>query len=115
MEQYGAKWHDDLSTIPTDHPIIVIGNEFLDALPTHQMTWGETGWFEKVVKLDINDTMCLGDIEASDELISALTPFLIPPKLGAHIEVSLEQKRFLNDLMNIVLKAIYYRQRNSRK
>lgn len=104
LAQYGATWHNDLSTLPTDIPVIVIGNEFLDALPSRQLTWHETGWIEKVINLDVNDTLRLHDIEADEEVVEALTPFLIPPNIGDQVEVSLEQQCFLTELMDVVLK-----------
>ena len=33
----GATWHDDLSTLPADGPLLVVANEFLDALPVRQL------------------------------------------------------------------------------
>lgn len=44
-------WHDDLSRVP-DGPLIVIANEFFDALPVHQFTCTEDGWRENVVTVD---------------------------------------------------------------
>jgi SAM-dependent MidA family methyltransferase len=35
----GATWHDDLSTLP-DTPLLVVANEFLDALPVRQLVHG---------------------------------------------------------------------------
>jgi NADH dehydrogenase [ubiquinone] 1 alpha subcomplex assembly factor 7 len=32
----GATWHDDLSTLPADGPLLVVANEFFDALPVEQ-------------------------------------------------------------------------------
>ncbi|MEA3013104.1 MAG: dehydrogenase [ubiquinone] 1 alpha subcomplex assembly factor 7 [Sphingomonadales bacterium] len=32
----GAVWHDDLSTLPTEGPLLVVANEFFDALPVEQ-------------------------------------------------------------------------------
>jgi SAM-dependent MidA family methyltransferase len=32
----GATWHDDLSTLPSDGPLLVVANEFFDALPVEQ-------------------------------------------------------------------------------
>src|SRR6202008_1697736 len=32
----GATWHDDLSTLPIDGPLLVVANEFFDALPVRQ-------------------------------------------------------------------------------
>ena len=46
-----AKWHDTLDGVPTDAPIIIIGNEFLDALPFHQAVNGRDGWHERVIGL----------------------------------------------------------------
>ena len=31
-----ARWHDDLSTLPGGGPLLVVANEFFDALPIHQ-------------------------------------------------------------------------------
>ncbi len=104
LAQYDPTWHSDLSTLPDDCPIIVIGNEFLDALPACQLTYREAGWMERRIDLDRNDTFRFCEIEAKESLKSAIPQFLIPPKLGGHVEVSLEQKNFLNDLVKIVLK-----------
>jgi NADH dehydrogenase [ubiquinone] 1 alpha subcomplex assembly factor 7 len=32
----GANWHDDLSTLPAEGPLLVVANEFFDALPVEQ-------------------------------------------------------------------------------
>ena len=32
----GAVWHDDLSTVPAQGPLLVVANEFFDALPVEQ-------------------------------------------------------------------------------
>ena len=32
----GAAWHDDLSTLPNEGPLLVVANEFFDALPVEQ-------------------------------------------------------------------------------
>ena len=35
-ERLAARWHDDLATLPADGPLLVVANEFFDALPVHQ-------------------------------------------------------------------------------
>jgi len=35
-ERLLARWHDDLSTLPQGGPLLVVANEFFDALPVHQ-------------------------------------------------------------------------------
>ena len=47
-----ARWHADLSTLPTDAPVLIVANEFLDALPIRQMVRTQEGWRERMVGLD---------------------------------------------------------------
>lgn len=44
-----ATWHQAIETLPDDMPIIVIANEFLDALPIHQYIYNGTYWVERMV------------------------------------------------------------------
>ena len=44
-----AFFHDDLSSVPQTGRLLVIANEFLDALPVHQLVRTETGWRERMV------------------------------------------------------------------
>lgn len=47
-----AHWHHDLSTVPADAPILLVANEFLDALPIRQLVRAEAGWRERMVAVD---------------------------------------------------------------
>jgi NADH dehydrogenase [ubiquinone] 1 alpha subcomplex assembly factor 7 len=44
-----AVWHDDLSTLPDDRPLIVVANEFFDALPIRQIVRRGATWHERLV------------------------------------------------------------------
>jgi NADH dehydrogenase [ubiquinone] 1 alpha subcomplex assembly factor 7 len=44
----GATWHQDVTTLPSDMPLIVIANEFFDALPIRQLVKGAQ-WHERLV------------------------------------------------------------------
>lgn len=44
-----AMWHDTVHTLPADTPMIVIANEFLDALPIVQSVLTADGWRERAV------------------------------------------------------------------
>lgn len=59
----GARWADDLDGLPGDRPLIVIANEFFDALPIRQYVRRGTGWHERLVGLD-----------AAGQLAFALSP-----------------------------------------
>jgi NADH dehydrogenase [ubiquinone] 1 alpha subcomplex assembly factor 7 len=45
----GAQWHHDLSTIPMYGPVLLVANEFLDALPVRQLVKLAEGWRERMV------------------------------------------------------------------
>jgi len=47
-------WHDDISGLP-EGPLLLIANEFFDALPIHQFVMTEAGWRERVVILKDGD------------------------------------------------------------
>ncbi|MEA3029770.1 MAG: dehydrogenase [ubiquinone] 1 alpha subcomplex assembly factor 7 [Sphingomonadales bacterium] len=46
-----ARWHDDLSTLP-DGPLLLVANEFFDALPVRQLVATEGGWRERRVRAE---------------------------------------------------------------
>lgn len=69
-----AAWHDRLETVP-EGPILVIANEFFDALPVHQFIRGEVGWGERRVGLDEAGKLAFGIGPASPALA------LVPPSL----------------------------------
>ncbi|MCB1562069.1 MAG: SAM-dependent methyltransferase [Alphaproteobacteria bacterium] len=60
-------WHETLETLPAGKPLILIANEFLDALPIRQMLKTAKGWEERVVATDIGGT---GLVYASRDLTS---------------------------------------------
>jgi len=39
-ERVAARWHDDLSTLPAGGPLLIVANEFFDALPVRQFGEG---------------------------------------------------------------------------
>lgn len=50
-ERVTAQWHDTLATVPGG-PIILLANEFLDALPIRQWRHATNGWTERFVDID---------------------------------------------------------------
>lgn len=47
-----AHWHDAIDSLPTDGPLLVVANEFFDALPIRQVIATNEGWRERVVILN---------------------------------------------------------------
>ncbi len=50
LGQFHPLWHGDLTTVP-EGSAMILGNEFLDALPIHQFQMTEQGWRERGVGL----------------------------------------------------------------
>lgn len=48
---FKPQWHEDISSLP-EGPLIVIANEFFDALPVHQFEYSEHGWLERHVTVE---------------------------------------------------------------
>jgi NADH dehydrogenase [ubiquinone] 1 alpha subcomplex assembly factor 7 len=64
-------WHDRIDDLP-DGPLIVVANEFFDALPIRQFVRGQRGWRERVVGLDDRNNLAFGIGAAAPDL--ALLP-----------------------------------------
>jgi NADH dehydrogenase [ubiquinone] 1 alpha subcomplex assembly factor 7 len=47
----GATWHEDLASLPEGAPLLVVANEFFDALPVRQLVRTAQGWRERMVGL----------------------------------------------------------------
>lgn len=45
----GGFFHDDVATLPAEGPLLIVANEFLDALPIRQLVRAEAGWRERMV------------------------------------------------------------------
>ncbi|MBB3694466.1 class I SAM-dependent methyltransferase [Sphingomonas sp. BK580] len=81
----GATWHDSLNTLPEDVPLLVVANEFFDALPIRQLVRRADAWHERLVACQ--DTLFVPIAGA------AVPDTIVPPALrdaapGAVIETS---------------------------
>ena len=47
-----ASFHQEVTSLPTDRPLLVVANEFFDALPLRQLVKTAQGWRERMVGLD---------------------------------------------------------------
>ena len=49
-----ATFHDDVDSLPADAPLLIVANEFFDALPIAQAVRMEDGWHEVMVGLGVD-------------------------------------------------------------
>ncbi len=61
-----ATWHDRIESPPAG-PLILVANEFFDALPIRQFVRTEAGWAERMVGVDADGRLAFG-LRASEQL-----------------------------------------------
>ena len=64
-----AQFHASMDTVPADVPLLVVGNEFLDALPIRQLVNTPQGWRERMVALDGEDFVFSAGPNPMDEVL----------------------------------------------
>jgi SAM-dependent MidA family methyltransferase len=80
-----AEHHDEVDALPDDAPLIIVANEFFDALPIHQYIRTIDGWRERMVeRRDGVLTPVAGDIPADD----AIQPSLRSQPEGTIVETT---------------------------
>ena len=76
-----ASWHADMDGLPADRPLIVIANEFFDALPIHQYQRTPVGWRERMVSGE-PPRLVTGEVDCAE----AIPIQLADAPLGAIVE-----------------------------
>ncbi|MDB5689383.1 MAG: hypothetical protein JWL91_1259 [Sphingomonas bacterium] len=80
-----AQRHDTITTLPADGPLLIVANEFLDALPVRQFLRTDAGWRERMIAWSGSGFVPVpGSIPADD----AIPPALREAPLGAIVETS---------------------------
>lgn len=75
----GAQWHDVIDTLPNRQPLVIVANEFFDALPIRQYERTARGWRERLVA---DGRLLLGETDMANEIPLALAD----APLGAIVE-----------------------------
>ena len=75
LAKFGPIWVSCLADLP-ERPMLVVANEFLDALPIRQFVRRGAGWSERIVTLDQEDRLVFAEGPAG-----AVARVLVPPVL----------------------------------
>jgi len=78
LEGYDPHWHDNLAEVPAG-PMLMVANEFFDALPIRQFVQGPRGWAERKVGLD--ETGALTFMLEPAPMAAALHPVFADPRI----------------------------------
>ena len=66
-------WHRSIEELP-DGPLIVLANEFFDALPIHQAVMCADGWHQRVIKIGEGDAFQFGTARDPIPLFDKMLP-----------------------------------------
>ena len=64
-----AAFHDDISTLPHDGALLIVANEFFDALPVHQLIRGARDWHERRISAQGSLFLPVADRAVPESLI----------------------------------------------
>lgn len=91
----GATFHDDSSTLPQSGPLIIVANEFFDALPIRQLVATHSGWRERVVARDKGQFIA---IPGTIPMTTAVPDTIRTMPAGTIIETSPASTAIMHDL-----------------
>ncbi len=77
--------HHDISTLPDDAPLLIVANEFLDAMPVQHLIRSTDGWYPRLVGLDGDAFTFVTGRERMDHLVP---PSWVTASQGTLIETS---------------------------
>jgi NADH dehydrogenase [ubiquinone] 1 alpha subcomplex assembly factor 7 len=67
------EWHRSLDQVP-DGPVLILANEFIDALPVHQAVMCVDGWHERVVRIADDGSLQFGHARDPIPLLERMLP-----------------------------------------
>lgn len=103
LASFDTHWISELGQLPASLPVILVANEFLDALPIRQFQAQDGQWYERVVGITRNDTLGMGLVKADMAMIEAI-PAAIRNGVGEGVfEVSQILNQFIKSV-DILLK-----------
>lgn len=95
-----GNWHDDISSLPEDGPLLIIANEFFDALPVEQYISTQAGWRRHMVARNRNKFIAIPGTGSIGELVPIKDKFPV----GTILESSPVSVEILGELANRLAK-----------
>jgi NADH dehydrogenase [ubiquinone] 1 alpha subcomplex assembly factor 7 len=91
-----AHWHDSFASVPVDAPLLLVANEFFDALPIRQLQRTAQDWRERLVTLQ-GDALRFALAPGPSPLAALLSPTL-HASAGGIAEISLPARALARDI-----------------
>jgi NADH dehydrogenase [ubiquinone] 1 alpha subcomplex assembly factor 7 len=99
LEPYEPKWISDFDKLSAE-PLLIIANEFFDALPVRQFVRAEDGWHERMVGLE-DDKRVFG-LSPTPIPMSAMPEAVADAPVGAAFEVGIASGEVMSRLSKAV-------------
>ncbi|WP_337658656.1 class I SAM-dependent methyltransferase [Sphingorhabdus sp. Alg231-15] len=96
-----AAWHETIDSLPTDAPLLIVANEFFDALPVEQHVATQAGWRRHMVARERNKFIAIPGTQTIDNQISKSSAGL--PN-GTILESSPASTHIFGDLSHRIAK-----------
>ncbi len=103
LDKYDATWIDDLSALPSSIPVFIIANEFLDALPVHQLSKRNGLWHERFVDVQ-DDAFHIVEKPVDEMLIKHIPPKIFHEQKDGVFEISSILNQYVNSVNNLLIK-----------
>ncbi len=68
-----AIWHEDIASLPEDGPLLIVANEFFDALPVEQFVATPEGWRRQMVARDRSKFIAIAGGDTIEDQVSGTT------------------------------------------
>lgn len=96
-----AAWHESIDSLPTDAPLMIVANEFFDALPVEQFISTKAGWRRHMVARERNKFIAIPGTQAIENQVSKSSAGL---PVGTILESSPASVQILGDLSSRIAK-----------
>jgi NADH dehydrogenase [ubiquinone] 1 alpha subcomplex assembly factor 7 len=98
-------WHENISSLPSDKPLIIIANEFFDCLPISRFIKKKDNWHEQIISLlSTQDEYYFSHIPASLELSDSLNIEHPNARDGAIVEICYPAQQIIRHIAQILQK-----------
>lgn len=101
LKSINAQWHSHILSVPSDSPVLIVANEFLDALPVEQLRRADQGWMQKYI--GIKD----GALTESWQPAPHRLQTHLPPKTrsGKIYEISPVRSEYISNCADLIAKT----------
>ncbi len=98
LNDYDVEWHDRFDSVP-EGPLLIVANEFFDALPIEQYIQTEEGWQERRLFIDKeNENLFFGPYPPASKNLIAIPDVIRDSSVGSIFERSVAAEQVVGEI-----------------